>query len=103
MITTGGQSSSAYCAADLLINDENSRSSLYTAESPAKSGGVLMQVTRRGFLKAGVAAGAAMALPSSGLFTQPTPLLQKKIPSSGENVPIIGIGTARRYEEIKTT
>jgi hypothetical protein len=74
-----------------------------TAESPVKSGGVLMQVTRRGFLKAGVAAGAAMVLPSSRLFAQPTSLLQKPIPSSGENVPIIGIGTARRYEEIKTT
>jgi aryl-alcohol dehydrogenase-like predicted oxidoreductase len=74
-----------------------------TAESPVKSGGVLMQVTRRGFLKAGVAAGAAMVLPSSRLFAQPISLLQKPIPSSGENVPIIGIGTARRYEEIKTT
>jgi aryl-alcohol dehydrogenase-like predicted oxidoreductase len=29
-------------------------------------------------------------------------LLQKKIPSSGESIPIIGLGTARRYEEIKT-
>jgi hypothetical protein len=42
-----------------------------------------------------------MVLPSSRLSAQPTSLLQKPIPSSGENVPIIGIGTARRYEEIK--
>lgn len=61
-----------------------------------------MRVSRRDFLKAGVAAGAAIVLPSNSLFAQPQPLLQKKIPSSGENIPVIGIGTARRYEEIKT-
>jgi hypothetical protein len=27
-------------------------------------------------------------------------LIQKKIPSTGETIPIIGVGTARRYEEI---
>ena len=62
-----------------------------------------MQVTRRGFLKAGIGCGVATLLPSSRLFAQPSTLLQKQIPSSGENVAIIGIGTARRYEEIKTT
>jgi len=36
------------------------------------------------------------------LFAQGAPLIQKKIPSSGESIPIIGLGTARRYEEIKT-
>jgi aryl-alcohol dehydrogenase-like predicted oxidoreductase len=29
-------------------------------------------------------------------------LIQKKIPSSGEAIPIIGIGTARRYEAVKS-
>jgi len=33
-------------------------------------------------------------------LAQSTSLIQKKIPSSGESIPIIGIGTARRYEEI---
>ena len=32
---------------------------------------------------------------------QSQPLIQKKIPSSGETIPIIGLGTARRYEEVK--
>ncbi|HET9298146.1 MAG TPA: aldo/keto reductase, partial [Candidatus Binatia bacterium] len=61
-----------------------------------------MQVNRRDFLKSGIAAGAALALPAKGLFGQSTALLQKKIPSSGESIPVVGIGTARRYEEIQT-
>lgn len=31
-------------------------------------------------------------------FGQPHPLLRKPIPSSGEQIPVIGLGTARRYE-----
>jgi aryl-alcohol dehydrogenase-like predicted oxidoreductase len=61
-----------------------------------------MDLNRRDFLKAGIGAGAAMWLPPARLRAQAIPLLQKKIPSSGESIPIIGIGTARRYEEIKT-
>ena len=61
-----------------------------------------MQISRRDFLTAGIAAGTALALPAKSLFAQPTILLQKKIPSTGESIPIIGIGTARRYEEIQT-
>jgi aryl-alcohol dehydrogenase-like predicted oxidoreductase len=59
-------------------------------------------MNRREFIQAGIAAGAAMALAHHDSFAQGAPLLQKKIPSSGESIPIIGIGTARRYEEIKT-
>ena len=49
----------------------------------------------------GLAAGAA------GLATQPAaaqaaPLHRKPIPSSGEMIPIIGLGSARRYEEART-
>lgn len=61
-----------------------------------------MRVSRRNFLKAGIAVGAAMIVPHTPLAAQNGPLLQKKIPSTGESIPIIGIGTARRYEEIKT-
>ncbi len=61
-----------------------------------------MRISRRDFLKAGIAAGTALALPANSLFAQPTALLQKKIPSTSESIPIIGIGTARRYEEIQT-
>jgi len=61
-----------------------------------------MNPDRREFLKAGLAAGAALLLPSREALSQSAPLLQKKIPSSGEMIPIIGLGTARRYEEVKT-
>jgi aryl-alcohol dehydrogenase-like predicted oxidoreductase len=59
-------------------------------------------MNRREFIKTGLGAGAAVLLPSLELFAQDAPLLQKKIPSSGEMIPIIGLGTARRYEEVKT-
>ena len=61
-----------------------------------------MNPSRRSFLKAGFAAGAALLLPSGETVAQGAPLLQKKIPSSGEMIPIIGLGTARRYEEVGT-
>ncbi len=60
-----------------------------------------MPLSRREFIKAGVGMGAAMFIPSTELFAQAA-LLQKKIPSSGEMIPVIGLGTARRYEEVKT-
>jgi aryl-alcohol dehydrogenase-like predicted oxidoreductase len=62
----------------------------------------MMELNRRELLKAGIGAGASMLLPSAQLFAQAGSLIRKKIPSSGESLPVIGIGTARRYEEIKT-
>ena len=61
-----------------------------------------MNQDRREFLKAGLAAGVALLLPPRETLGQSAPLLQKKIPSSGEMIPIIGLGTARRYEEVTT-
>ena len=61
-----------------------------------------MNLSRRDFLKAGAAAGAALLVPDGRVGAQAGALLQKKIPSSGESIPIIGIGTARRYEQIKS-
>jgi len=61
-----------------------------------------MQISRRDFLKTSAGIGAAMMLPANLTTAQSAPLLQKKIPSSGEMIPIIGLGTARRYEEVKT-
>lgn len=58
-----------------------------------------MHITRRGLL-AGTAAGIA-TLTIGGAGAQPA-LITKPIPSSGERIPIIGLGTARRYEEAKT-
>ena len=45
--------------------------------------------------------GASLLLLPQYASAQSQPLIQKKIPSSGEAIPIIGIGTARRYEEVK--
>jgi aryl-alcohol dehydrogenase-like predicted oxidoreductase len=61
-----------------------------------------LDIHRRSVIKAGLGLGASLFLRSSEIFAQSQPLLQKKIPSSGESIPIIGIGTARRYEEVKT-
>ena len=61
-----------------------------------------MNLGRRDFLHASLGALAAF-LPAPNCFAaQGAPLLQKKIPSSGEMIPIIGLGTARRYEDIKS-
>lgn len=60
-----------------------------------------MDMHRRTVIKAGLSFGVSMFLPAIDLFAQGQSLLQKKIPSSGESIPIIGIGTARRYEDVK--
>ena len=60
-----------------------------------------MKLSRRTVVKAGLAYGASLLLPSKGVAAQAQPLIEKKIPSSGETIPIIGIGTARRYEDIR--
>ena len=54
-----------------------------------------MKITRRDILKLSAAAGAAMALGPQQLFAQSRSLILKKIPSSGEEIPPIGIGTNR--------
>src|SRR5258706_10511810 len=61
-----------------------------------------MDLSRRTLIKAGLAFGANLFCQAENLPAQSQPLIRKKIPSSGETIPIIGIGTARRYEEVKT-
>lgn len=58
-----------------------------------------MTPTRRSLI-AGAAAAALHAAPAAD--AQPGRLIRKPIPSTGELVPIIGLGSARRYEEAKT-
>src|SRR3989304_1633349 len=62
----------------------------------------IMNMRRRTGTKAGLGLGASLLLRPRDIFAQAQPLIQKKIPSTGESIPIIGLGTARRYEEIKT-
>lgn len=61
-----------------------------------------MQLSRRELLKTGIGVGASIFLPSASLLAQAVPLIQRKIPSTGESLPIIGIGTARRYGAVTT-
>ena len=56
-----------------------------------------MHLSRRELFKVGAGAGVSLFLPSPGLFAQPAPVIQRKIPSTGESLPVIGIGTAQRY------
>jgi aryl-alcohol dehydrogenase-like predicted oxidoreductase len=56
--------------------------------------------TRRDLLRAGMVSGAAFLLSSGRLEAQPAPLIERPIPSSGERLPVIGVGTARRWENV---
>jgi aryl-alcohol dehydrogenase-like predicted oxidoreductase len=58
--------------------------------------------TRRELLKIGAGSGAALLLSPVRLGAQPAPLIERPIPSSGERLPVIGIGTARRWESAAT-
>jgi aryl-alcohol dehydrogenase-like predicted oxidoreductase len=54
-----------------------------------------MTITRRQALEAGVALGATAAFGAGNAFAQSGELILKRIPSSGEMLPPIGIGTNR--------
>jgi len=58
--------------------------------------------TRRDVLKAAIGSAAALLLSSRRLGAQPAPLIERVIPASGERLPVIGIGTARRWEQATT-
>ncbi len=68
-----------------------------------------MTLSRRDMLRATAGAGAlaALGLPSSRSLGSMPPriseLLMRPIPSSGETIPAIGIGTARRYDVQEST
>ena len=55
------------------------------------------KLTRRGFLQAAGAAGMAAVLPGHLSSAEREPIL-KSIPSSGEKIPVIGMGTARTFD-----
>jgi aryl-alcohol dehydrogenase-like predicted oxidoreductase len=61
-----------------------------------------MDADRRNVIKAGLAMGASLLLRPGFSSAQGQSLIEKKIPSSGEAIPVIGIGTARRYEDVKS-
>jgi aryl-alcohol dehydrogenase-like predicted oxidoreductase len=53
---------------------------------------------RREILLGAAAGAAALAMPAR-LFAQGSELIRKPIPSTGETLPVIGLGSARRYED----
>lgn len=59
-----------------------------------------MTPCRRSLLLGLAAAGAGLG--GRPAASQAAPLLRKPIPSSGEMIPIIGLGSARRYEEARS-
>jgi aryl-alcohol dehydrogenase-like predicted oxidoreductase len=60
-----------------------------------------MNPSRRNVMLGAAAAGAVALVPRT-VRAAPAPLNRKAIPSSGERIPVIGLGTARRYEEAST-
>ena len=57
-----------------------------------------MKLTRREMLKLSAGAGVAMALsPKLPAFARTAEILKRPIPSSGESVPVVGVGTARTF------
>lgn len=62
-----------------------------------------MTLSRRDLLKIGAGASAAVAFGaktglSHGLLRGPAPLITRRIPGTDEDLPVVGIGTARRYD-----
>jgi aryl-alcohol dehydrogenase-like predicted oxidoreductase len=54
-----------------------------------------MTITRRDFTKASLGAGAVLAIGGGSALAAPQKLTTKTIPSSGEEIPVIGLGTNR--------
>lgn len=52
---------------------------------------------RRDFMKLLAASGLSLSVPSV-LFAEEAPLILKPVPSSGEKLPVIGLGTSRVFE-----
>ena len=54
-----------------------------------------MSISRREFNRAAVGAGAIIALGQGTALARQSPLISRPIPSSGETIPIVGVGTNR--------
>jgi diketogulonate reductase-like aldo/keto reductase len=55
-------------------------------------------VKRRQFLKSMMAAGVSLPLLNSRILAKDKPAIKKPIPSSGELLPVIGMGTSRTFD-----
>jgi len=60
-------------------------------------------ISRRDALKVGVSVGLALTLDRLDVFaasSREAPLIEKAIPSSGEKIPVVGMGTARYFDAV---
>src|SRR5690348_3015836 len=59
-------------------------------------------ISRRDAIKVGVGVGLALTLDRVDLFgaTQQSTLIEKAIPSTGEKIPVVGMGTARYFDAV---
>ena len=56
-----------------------------------------VKISRRKMLKMSAGAGAGLLLSELPAFAQQQPLLMRSIPSSGEEIPAVGLGSARTF------
>ncbi len=56
-----------------------------------------MKISRREMLKISAGTGAALLRSELPAFAQQQPLLLRSIPSSGEEIPAVGLGSARTF------
>ena len=56
-----------------------------------------MKISRREMLKISAGAGAGLLLSELPAFAQQRPLLMRSIPSTGEEIPVVGLGSARTF------
>jgi aryl-alcohol dehydrogenase-like predicted oxidoreductase len=56
--------------------------------------------TRREWIALTTGAGVSLALPDLPLFAQPRRLLTRAIPSSGEQLPVVGLGSSATFSQV---
>lgn len=56
-------------------------------------------ISRAAFLRFLAGAGAALAVPGRGAQAAPSQMLSRKIPATGEDLPAVGLGTWRTFDE----
>src|SRR5690606_375602 len=67
-----------------------------------KGGHTVATISRRDWLTLTMGAGAALALKGGNLFAQ-SKLLTRAIPSSGEALPVIGLGSSATFSRVART
>jgi len=57
----------------------------------------IMTISRREMIRMSAGAGAAFITIPGDLFPQDRPMIMKTIPSSGEQIPAVGLGTSSSF------